>query len=95
MSNNESDLAKALVAEFPELNSEKNADKLVDFMQNWIVSTAAREGEVKLHRYGKFEVKESAARIGRNPQTGEEIKIPAKNRISFKPYSLTKEIINR
>ena len=94
--NNESSLAKALAAEFPELKlSQKKADEMIDFMQRWIVETAAREGSVKLHQYGKFEVKQVAERMGRNPKTGESIKIAARKKISFKPYTLTKEIINQ
>ena len=94
MSNNESDLAKALSKEFPEL-TEKEADEIIDFTQKWIVETAAAQGTAKLHGFGAFTVKESAARKGRNPQTGEEIQIEAKKRISFKPYTLTKQTINQ
>lgn len=44
-------------------------------------------GAVQLRGLGTFRAYEVAARIGRNPRTGEEIKIPARVRVRFKPGS--------
>ncbi|MFO1421204.1 MAG: HU family DNA-binding protein [Candidatus Competibacteraceae bacterium] len=41
--------------------------------------------KVKLNRFGVFTVKETAARTGRNPKTGEEFVIPAARTVRFKP----------
>mgnify|MGYP003293382383 CR=1 FL=1 len=44
--------------------------------------------------FGTFEVKERAARIGRNPQTKEEIKIPASKAPVFKAGKALKDLVN-
>ncbi len=50
------------------------------------ISNALKEGEtITLIGFGTFSVVERAARKGRNPQTGEEIEIAAKNVVKFKP----------
>jgi DNA-binding protein HU-beta len=52
------------------------------------VSTSLKKGKrVGLVGFGSFSVSQRAARIGRNPQTGKEIKIPAKKVVKFKPGS--------
>jgi DNA-binding protein HU-beta len=60
------------------------AGKVVQSLQTSI-SDALQEGEnVVLLGFGTFSVKERAARIGRNPQTGKEIQIQAKKVVKFK-----------
>lgn len=50
------------------------------------ISEALRDGEkVDLLGFGSFSVKETPARTGRNPRTGEEIEIPAGKKVKFKP----------
>lgn len=50
------------------------------------ITAAAMAGEkVTLQGFGRFEMKERAARTGRNPRTGEAVDIPASQRLSFKP----------
>jgi len=49
------------------------------------------DGEVRLAGFGTFKVKERAARNGRNPHTGEAIKIAARNAVTFKPATALKE----
>ena len=46
---------------------------------------------ISIPKFGKFEVTKSNARTGRNPQTGETIKIPEKNRVRFKPSQILKD----
>ena len=59
------------------------------------VETALIQGEeVIFTGWGKWEVVEKAERIGRNPQTGEEITIPAKKAIKFKTGKSLEEKIN-
>jgi DNA-binding protein HU-beta len=50
---------------------------------------------VQLIGFGNFEVKERAARKGRNPQTGEEITIPATKVPSFKAGKQLREEVNK
>ena len=54
-----------------------------------------RDGRVNLSGLGHFDLKWHEARPGRNPQTGEEIEIPAHNTINFKATSDLREYINR
>ena len=49
------------------------------------------DGEVKLSPLGNFKVKETAARDGRNPQTGKKIRIPAGRKVGFKAASSLKD----
>lgn len=60
------------------------------------ISEALQNGEkVTLIGFGNFEVRERAARTGRNPQTGEEIQIEASKVPSFKPGKQLKELVNQ
>ena len=72
------------VAEIAEL-SKKDATRAVDAVFE-AISNALQNGEkVQLVGFGNFEVRERSARKGRNPQTGEEIDIPASKIPAFKP----------
>ncbi len=59
------------------------------------VAEVLAEGDsVELHGFGKFEVVERNARKGRNPKTGEEIDIPAKNAVKFTAFASLKDAVN-
>ncbi|MFM2480019.1 HU family DNA-binding protein [Celerinatantimonas sp. YJH-8] len=59
------------------------------------ISEALKNGDqVTLIGFGSFQVKERAARSGRNPQTGAEIQIPAASVPSFKAGKLLKDAVN-
>jgi len=78
------------VAEMTEL-TKKDATKAVDAVFESI-SEALQEGDkVQIIGFGNFEVRERAARKGRNPQTGEEIEISASKVPAFKPGKALKE----
>lgn len=82
------------VAEATEM-SKKDATKSVEAVLEAITG-ALRSGEkVQLIGFGNFEVRERAARKGRNPQTGEEIQIPASKVPAFKPGKQLKEEVNK
>ena len=73
----------AKIAEKSELNKKQAEAALNAFTET--VSEALKAGEkVQLMGFGTFEVKERAARIGRNPATKENIEIPAKKIPTFK-----------
>jgi DNA-binding protein HU-beta len=60
------------------------------------ISEALRNGEkVSLVGFGNFEVRERAARTGRNPQTGETIQIEASRVPAFRPGKQLKESVNQ
>ena len=82
-----------LLAEEHELTKTFARD-LVDSVFD-MITTAAREGEeVSLFGFGKFRVAERAARKGRNPRTGEAVKIAASKNLKFTPARQLKASLN-
>lgn len=74
--------------------SKKDAGRVVDAVFE-AITTALKEGEkVQLIGFGNFEIRERAARSGRNPQTGETITIAASKNPTFKPSKNLKELVN-
>ncbi|MDI2589126.1 MULTISPECIES: HU family DNA-binding protein [unclassified Psychrobacillus] len=88
---NKTELVNA-VAEAAEL-SKKDASKAVEAVFESIQSALADGGKVQLIGFGNFEVRERAARKGRNPQTGEEIDIAASKVPAFKPGKALKDAV--
>ena len=64
--------------------SKADAKKALDAFVDSTTSTLKSGGRVALVGFGSFSVANRAARTGRNPQTGKEIKIAAKNVVKFK-----------
>lgn len=89
---NKTDLVNA-VAEQAEL-SKKDASRAVDAVFESITEALKEGNKVQLVGFGSFEVRERSARKGRNPQTGEEIEIPATKNPAFKPGKQLKEAVN-
>ncbi|CEA04794.1 DNA-binding protein [Lysinibacillus sp. BF-4] len=89
---NKTELVNA-VAEATEL-SKKDAASAVDAVFNTIQNTLAKGDKVQLIGFGNFEVRERAARKGRNPQTGAEIEIAASKVPAFKPGKALKDAVN-
>lgn len=88
---NKTELVKAVSTQ-AEL-TQKDAAKVVDALLETISSTLAKEDKIQLIGFGTFEVRERAARKGRNPQTGEEIDIAASKIPAFKPGKELKEAV--
>ena len=65
--------------------SKKESAQIVDALFASIEEALAKGEKVQLIGFGTFEVRERAARKGRNPQTGAEIEIPASKVPAFKP----------
>jgi DNA-binding protein HU-beta len=86
---NKTDLI-AKVAEMTDL-SKKDATKAVDAVFDAISEALQNGDKVQLVGFGNFEVRERSARKGRNPQTGEEIDIPASKVPAFKPGKALKD----
>ena len=70
------------------------ARKILDALIAAILEAAARGDEVSISGFGKFKVKESAARQGRNPATGEAIRIAASRKLAFVPAKAVKDRLN-
>lgn len=88
---NKTELISA-VAEASEL-SKKDATKAVDAVFDSILDALKNGDKVQLIGFGNFEVRERAARKGRNPQTGEEIEISASKVPAFKPGKALKDAV--
>ncbi|MCD6506423.1 HU family DNA-binding protein [Candidatus Poribacteria bacterium] len=73
--------------------SKKQAAAAVDAVLDTIKESLASGEKVSLIGFGSFDVKERKAREGRNPQTGEKIKIPAKKVPVFKPGKQLREAV--
>ena len=82
----------AAVAEKAEL-SKKDAEKAVAAVFAAIEEAVAAGDKVQLVGFGTFEVRERAARTGRNPQTGAEIKIAASKQPAFKAGEAFKDAV--
>ena len=85
-----------LVAKVAEKSgvTKKDAEKAVAGIFAAVQEALAAGDRVQVLGFGTFEVKERAARIGRNPQTGEELQIAASKNPSFKPGKALKEAVN-
>ncbi len=85
-----------LVAKVAEKSgiTKKDAEKAVAGIFAAVQETLVEGGKVQILGFGTFEVKERAARTGRNPQTGEELQIAASRNPSFKPGKALKEAVN-
>jgi DNA-binding protein HU-beta len=88
---NKAELISA-VAEKSEL-TKKDAEKAVNALVSVITETLAKNEKVQLVGFGTFEVRERAERKGRNPQTKEEIIIPASKAPVFKAGKALKESV--
>ncbi|MED4181465.1 HU family DNA-binding protein [Priestia megaterium] len=73
--------------------TKQDSKKAVDALFETISNTLAKEEKIQLLGFGTFEVRERAERTGRNPQTGEEMTIPASKVPAFKPRKELKEAI--
>lgn len=71
--------------------SKKDAGKAVDAFISAVSGALKAKDKVQLVGFGTFEVRERAARIGRNPQTGKEMKIPAVKVPAFKAGKALKD----
>ena len=82
----------ASVAETAEL-SKKDAEKAVAAMLESVEEALKAGDKVALVGFGTFEVKERAARTGKNPRTGEAVKIPAARVPVFKAGKGLKDVV--
>ncbi|HLR41916.1 MAG TPA: HU family DNA-binding protein [Pseudogracilibacillus sp.] len=90
---NKTDLVNA-VAEKSEL-SKKDAGKAVDAVFDSIMDSLSEGEKVQIIGFGNFEVRDRSARKGRNPQTGEEIEIPASKVPAFKAGKALKDAVKK
>ena len=73
--------------------TQAKAKEVLDGILADITDALKKGAEVTLHGFGKFTVKATAARKGRNPATGAAIDIPAKKKVAFTVHRALKEAI--
>ena len=93
-------IEKASLAVIPEEKfltgtSKKSTETSLNAFVEIITEALKKDEKVQLVGFGSFEVRKRAARKGRNPQTKEEIKIPASKAPVFKAGKALKELVNK
>ena len=83
----------AAIAEKTEL-SKKDAEKALKAFTDVVAEELKKGEKIQLVGFGTFEVSERAAREGRNPQTGETMKIAASKSPKFKAGKALKDALN-
>lgn len=74
--------------------SKVDAEKAINAFVETTKETLAKKESIQLIGFGTFSISERSARTGRNPQTGKEIQIAAKNVAKFKAGKALDESIN-
>jgi integration host factor subunit alpha len=83
------DLSEAVFREVG-LSRNESADLVEAVLQHRSDALVSSE-QVKISSFGTFSVREKAARVGRNPKTGEEVPIQPRRVLTFRPSHLMKD----
>ncbi len=73
--------------------SKKNAESVVNTFLGSMIESLQRGEGIELRGFGSFRIRKRNPRVGRNPQTGEKVNVPAKNVVYFKPGKELKDSI--
>ncbi len=74
--------------------SKKESAEIVEVVFDIIKDTLEKGEKIKISGFGNFVVREKKSRVGRNPQTGEEIEISSRRVLTFKPSQVLKNVLN-
>lgn len=74
--------------------SKKEASELVEMVFDQLKLVLCNGDKVKISGFGNFIVRGKKERVGRNPQTGDQIKISARRVLTFRPSQVLKAILN-
>ncbi len=78
-----------------ETNTKKSHSRaVVESVLDVFVDVLASEGRIEIRNFGVFKVKDTPARIGRNPVTKEVADVPARKIIQFKAGKTMKQVVN-
>ncbi len=88
-----SELLTVLAKDNPELRSE-DVEQVVDIFFDEISERLAEGGRVELRGFGAFSTRARDARQGRNPRTGETVKVEAKRVPYFRPGKEMRRVLN-
>ena len=86
-------MAQAIAEEMGLTQTE--AKEIVQRVLDGITETLVQEGRIELRNFGVFEVKKRKPRKARNPRTGEDVKVPARLVVTFKPGREMEERVGR
>lgn len=75
--------------------TKREATDVVELVFDSIKDELTKADKVKISGFGNFVVRRKKARVGRNPQTGEEMMITARSVLTFKPSQVLKAMLNR
>ena len=87
---NKSELIESVQAALGKDATKRSAEEALDAVLSSIATGVKKDSKVQIIGFGTFEVKKRAARQGRNPKTGEAMKIAASQSVGFKPSSVLK-----
>jgi len=87
---NKADLADQVV-QF--VSTKKQAKEVVETLFDSITKSLKKKDPVAISGFGTFKLKQTKARMGRNPKTGEAIQIPAKKKITFRASKDLKQAV--
>jgi integration host factor subunit alpha len=74
--------------------SKKESAEIVEMVFDTIKETLEHAEKIKISGFGNFVIRSKKPRVGRNPQTGEEIEISARKVLTFKPSQVLKNALN-
>lgn len=91
------DLINAMVEKCGSENklTKAHCKEMIDLMQSCMMDALVKGEEVSLAGFGTFKTSVREARVGRNPQTGESLNIPASKAVSFRSAKVLKDSINK
>ena len=90
---NKAELVAAVAAKTGD--TKKSAEETINAFVDVVTASLKKGEKVQLVGFGSFEVRKRAARKGRNPQTGEEIRIAASKAPTFKAGKVLKDAVNK
>jgi DNA-binding protein HU-beta len=88
---------KQIAAELAEKHDmpKKTLNAIMDDFCATLTKNLKKGNRIRMSQIGILQVRKRAARMGRNPATGEAIKIPAKKKIAFRPAKELKEAVGK
>lgn len=75
--------------------SKKESADIVEMIFDTIKETLEKGQKIKISGFGNFVVRSKRPRMGRNPQTGQEIEISARRVLTFRPSQVLKQALNK
>lgn len=93
---NKTELTDALAdrTDMTKADAGRAINALFDTDEGIIPTTLNRKEKVQITGFGTFETRRRSARMGRNPQTGEKIRIPASMTVNFRSGKGLKDAVN-